>query len=387
MLLSTNPQLHSFEVPPTPRKQTGTAVFVGSEVYRQPAFGQHHPLSGPRVAAVMELCEKLGWLEPRDFINSEPASESTLQRFHSEDYIRALKQADECGQVSREARERYHIGTMENPLFPGLFKRAATTVGGSIKAAEVAMNGVVAFHPSGGTHHGRTNRASGFCYFNDPVFSIMTFLDQGLQRILYVDLDAHHGDGVQDAFCSDSRVMTLSIHEAERWPYSGPVSDRGHGYARNLPVPCRFNDQELDFIMKQAILPLTRQFAPQAMVITCGADGLKGDPLSSMALSNVGLWSAVLKLVDEVPRAVILGGGGYNPWTVARCWTGLWGLLSNRDLPGVLPGAAQDLLKSMECDLVDEEDIEPAWLNTLADEPHEGVVRPQIAELVNAVLQ
>ena len=186
--------------------------------------------------------------------------------------------ADAKGSVDKEMRERYRIGTMENPLFPGLFKRASTAVGGSILASELAMDERVVFHPSGGTHHGRPDRASGFCYFNDPVFAILTFLARGIERVLYVDLDAHHGDGVQDAFAEDSRVLTISIHEEKRWPHSGLVEDRASGAARNLPVPREFNDSEMDFLIENAVRPLASDFTPGALVITCGADGLQGDP-------------------------------------------------------------------------------------------------------------
>ena len=178
------------------------------------------------------------------------------------DYIDALREADARGSVDKAVRDRYRIGTMENPLFPGLYRRASTAVGGSIHAAELAMAGSVVFHPSGGTHHGRRDRASGFCYFNDPVFSVLTFLEQGIERVLYVDLDAHHGDGVQDAFKNDARVLTVSIHEEKRWPHSGLVEDRAAGGARNLPVPAGFNDTELDFLIDHAVLPLARDFAP-----------------------------------------------------------------------------------------------------------------------------
>jgi len=362
-------------------------LFVGSDIFRQPAFGRHHPLSGPRIAAVMELCELLGWLDPETFRTSSPASESQLTMFHDTDYISALKKATAFGQVDIDTRERYHIGTMENPIFPGLFLRAATTVGGSILAAELAMTGKVAYHPAGGTHHGRADRASGFCYFNDPVFALMAFLQRGLQRVAYVDLDAHHGDGVQEAFAADARVMTLSVHEADKWPYSGAVDDRGCGQAHNLPVPRGFNDAELDHVMQTAVLPLLGYFDPQALVITCGADGLSGDPLSAMELSNLALWRAVLALVRQCPRVVVLGGGGYNPWTVARCWTGLWGLLSGKTLPAILPPAAQEMMRRLECDLVDDEDVDPCWLTTLADEPKQARVRPELVELVDRMLQ
>jgi len=365
---------------------TNKALFVGSDVYREKAFGKHHPLSIIRVSGVVDICQAMGWFDDDQFRESPRANEEQLRRFHHEDYIAAIREADEKGSVDKAVRERYRIGTMENPLFPGLYKRASTAVGGSILAAELAMDGRVVFHPSGGTHHGRADRASGFCYFNDPVFAVLTFLEQGLERILYVDLDAHHGDGVQDAFSDDGRVLTISIHEEKRWPYSGLVEDRGAGSARNLPVPKGFNDSELDFLMDEAVLPLAENFRPDALVVTCGADGLDGDPLSRMALSNIGLWRAVEKLVEFNSRSVILGGGGYNPWTVIRCWGGLWGRLSGRALPQDLPAAAQELLNNLECDLIDEDEVPERWLTKLADEPNIGRVRPAVERLPGLVL-
>jgi len=362
------------------------ALFVGSDVYRETAFGKHHPLSIIRVAGVVDLCETLSWFDDGQFRDSPRASVEQLQKFHHADYVNVVMTADARGSVDKEARERYRIGTMENPLFPGLFKRASTAVGGSILAAELALDGRAVFHPSGGTHHGRPDRASGFCYFNDPVFAILTFLGSGMERVLYVDLDAHHGDGVQDAFADDPRVLTVSIHEEKRWPHSGLVEDRASGAARNLPVPRDFNDSELDFLIENAVRPLAGAFNPEALVITCGADGLQGDPLSGMALSNVGLWTAVEKLLEGCDRSVVLGGGGYNPWTVVRCWGGLWGRLSGREIPAELPPEAQALLQSFECDLVDEEDIPGSWITTLADQPNNGPVRKEVERLPGLVL-
>ncbi|MEE4217020.1 MAG: acetoin utilization protein AcuC [Xanthomonadales bacterium] len=359
---------------------------MGSDVYRESAFGKHHPLSIIRVSGVVDICNMLGWFDAGQFRESPRASDQQLGKFHDNDYIAALREADARGSVDKEVRDRYRIGTMENPLFPGLYRRATTAVGGSIHAAELAMAGAVVFHPSGGTHHGRRDRASGFCYFNDPVFSVLTFLERGIERVLYVDLDAHHGDGVQDAFKNDARVLTVSIHEQKRWPYSGLVEDRAGGAARNLPVPAGFNDTELDFLIENAVLPLARDFAPEALVITCGADPLDGDPLSKLSLTNVGLWAAVEKLVELTGRSVVLGGGGYNPWTVVRCWSGLWGRLSGREIPAVLPPQAQAFLAGLACDLIDEDEVPDSWLTTLADETGSRPVRPQVERLPALVL-
>ncbi len=374
------------DCPKRPDDGRNTALFVGSDVYRKAAFGKHHPLSIIRVSGVVDICEILGWFDPEQFRESPRASVEQLEKFHRPEYVDALREADECGSVDREIREKFRIGTMENPLFPGLFRRASTAVGGSILAAELAMDGRVVFHPSGGTHHGRADRASGFCYFNDPVFAILTFLEQGLERVLYVDLDAHHGDGVQDAFADDPRVLTVSIHEERRWPHSGLVEDRAEGAARNLPVPRGFNDSELDFLVEEAVGPLAVRFAPEATVITCGADGLEGDPLSRLSLSNTGLWSAVDKLLVHSGRNVVLGGGGYNPWTVVRCWGGLWGRLSAREIPESLPARARSFLHSLECDLIDEDEVPVSWIEELADAPNTGPVRPEIERLPGLVL-
>jgi acetoin utilization protein AcuC len=213
----------------------------------------------------------------------------------------------------------------------------------------------------------------------------LTFLEHGLERVLYVDLDAHHGDGVQDAFEDESRVLTVSIHEEKRWPHSGLVDEQAAG-ARNLPVPRGFNDSELDFLIENAVLPLARGFEPEALVITCGADPLEGDPLSKLSLSNTGLWRAVEKLVAECDRSVVLGGGGYNPWTVIRCWSGLWGRLSGQDIPAALPAPAQAFLSDLECDLIDDDEVPENWLTALADEPNNGPVRPEVERLVDLVL-
>ncbi len=371
----------------TPSLDQPCSVFISSQVYRKDAFGAHHPLSIPRVAAVMDLCDMLGWLGDDHYLDSPRATEEQLVRFHDANYVRALQHAEEQGSVAKDVRDKYRIGTMENPVFPGLFQRATTAVGGSILAAERALCGETAFHPSGGTHHGRPDRASGFCYFNDPVFAIMTLLDGGMDRVLYVDLDAHHGDGVQDAFADDPRVFTLSIHEEKRWPHSGPVEDRAGVAARNLPVPRAFNDSELEYLMDHAVLPLGRAFGPQALVITCGTDALDGDPLSGLKLSNLALWSAVEKLLELTGRNVVLGGGGYNPWTLIRCWSGLWGRLSRRTIPEVLPLSAQAYLQQLECDLVDEEDIRADWITTLVDQANKGPVRAEIKKLVDVVLR
>jgi acetoin utilization protein AcuC len=375
------------ELSPSNRAHSRLApLFVGHAIYRQAAYGSNHPLAIPRVESVMDLCSALGWLGESEFRESPRASMDELAWFHASDYVQALRHASETGRVDIDVRRRYAIGTMENPVFPGVFERAATSVGGSILAAELALEGRIVFHPAGGTHHGRRDRASGFCYFNDPVFAILALLNAGVGRVVYVDLDAHHGDGVQDAFARDARVRTISLHEQGRWPHSGDIEDTGEGRACNLPVPAQFNDSELGVLFEEVVLPLTQTAAPQALVVTCGADALDGDPLSSMQLSNVALWSAVERIAPLAPAVVVLGGGGYNPWTLARYWSGLWGRLSGREIPRELPADALAILRGLRCDLIDDEDIRPEWSTTLADRPNRSAVRDEIRVLADRAL-
>lgn len=357
------------------------AAFIGHDIYRQAAYGRLHPLMIPRVESVVDLIRALDWFEQGEYVTSPKASTDELEWFHTSDYVAALRAATKAGAVDFATRERFAIGTMENPLFAGVFERASTAVGGSILAAEIALTGRVAFHPAGGTHHGRRDRASGFCYFNDPVFAILRLLRAGVESVLYVDLDAHHGDGVQDAMADDPRVHTISIHEAGRWPHTGAADDIGGGRAVNLPVPKGFHDAELELLVGDVVLPLVDRIAPEALVLTCGADALAGDPLASMALTNVALWDAIDRIVAVAPRAVVLGGGGYNPWTLARYWTGIWARLSRRAIPDRLPELASERLRGYSCDLIDDEDVDPRWITTMADVPTHDRVRDEVRAL------
>jgi acetoin utilization protein AcuC len=362
-------------------------LYIGSDVYRRAAFGTNHPLNIVRHSAVLDIVRMMGWLPDDGYVSSGPATTAQLLEFHDPGYVDALQYAESEGTVSPDIRARYQIGTLENPLFDGLFERAATTVGGSILAAEIASQGRTVFHPSGGTHHGRPDRACGFCYFNDPVFAIRTLLARGAGKVLYVDLDAHHGDGVEEAFAAEPQVMTISVHEADRWPYSGAAEDRHNGNARNLPVPRGLNDTELAFLLDNAILPMKDAFEPDALVLCCGADCLAGDPLSGMMLSNVALWDTVDRLIEPGKPSVILGGGGYNPWTVTRYWAGLWARLNEYDIPERLPEDVVEYLGAMECDLIDEEDVENTWLKSMADNAYPGPIRETIKSVVETAME
>lgn len=368
------------------KAMTHFPLLLGSEIYRNSVYGRQHPLSIPRVSVTLDLIRALGWWDEARYHSVVPASREQLTRYHAPEYVEAVIQAEATRHVSIEHQERFNIGRNGNPVFPEIFSRPATSCAASILAAGLLREGGVAHNPAGGTHHGQRGQASGFCYFNDPVLGILAFLDQGLQRILYVDIDAHHGDGVQDAFHDEDRVLTISIHEEGRWPRTGTLDDRAGGMARNLPVPAGFNDDELAYLVEQAILPLAQRFKPEAVVLQCGCDGLEDDPQSRLSLSNRAIWHAVDLLHRTAPRALVLGGGGYNPWAVARCWAGIWGVLNGHAREIDLPQEAQSVLGDITWNHSRGRNPPPHWHTTLADPPRNGPIRAEIRMAASAAL-
>jgi acetoin utilization protein AcuC len=366
---------------------SGRPLFIGSEIYRGSSYGRNHPLAIPRVSSTIDLCRALGWLDDVQYVDSPRATPEQLARFHDRDYIAALMEAERTQAPPAEVRARYNLGKLENPIYPEMFRRPATACGGSIHAATLLQNGGIVYHPAGGTHHGRCNRASGFCFFNDPVLGILAMLDRGIAPIAYVDIDAHHADGVQDAFADEPQVRVVSVHEQDRWPFTGASADRGGGNARNIPVPPGFNDTEMAFVVEEALVPLACELRPQALVIQCGADALDEDPLSKLALSNRALWHAVARLKRVAPRLLVLGGGGYNPWAVARCWAGVWAVLDDRAVPeGRLPAAGEAVLRGLAWTRSQGRDPPEHWFTTLADPPRPGPVRAAVGRAVEAAL-
>jgi acetoin utilization protein AcuC len=361
-------------------------LLIGSEIYRHSSYGPKHPLAIPRVSTTLDLIAALGWLPPGGWIPSPLATPEALARFHDPAYVAALQRAEATQQVSPEDRARFHIGAHGNPVYREIFSRPATGAGGTMLAARLTAGGGIAHVPGGGTHHGLRDRASGFCYLNDPVLGLLEWLDAGLDNILYVDIDAHHGDGVELAFAADPRVFTLSVHEADRWPFTGRVEDRAGGHARNLPVPAGFNDSEMLWLLHQAILPIARRLQPQAIMLQCGADALEEDPLSRLALSNNAHWGVVRALMGLAPRFILLGGGGYNPWSVARCWAGAWGVLNGFAPPERLPPAAEAVLRGLAFHRAAGRNPPEAWFTTLRDAPRPGVVRAAVQRVATAAV-
>ncbi|WP_420587056.1 acetoin utilization protein AcuC [Ruegeria sp.] len=353
-------------------------LFIGSEIYRRSTYGSKHPLAIPRVSTVIDLCRAEGWLTPANYRVSPCAKPSALTRFHTQDYIAALQQAEKEQSVSDEIRERHALGTLSNPVFAEMYRRPATAAGGSMLGAELIRDGGIVYSPAGGTHHGLADRANGFCYLNDPVLAILTMLSAGLDRIVYIDIDAHHCDGVELAFRGSTKVRTISMHETRRWPFSGTLDDDAGGAAFNFPVERNLNDDEFYAILDQLILPATAAFKPQAIVLQCGADAVAEDPLSRLTLSNNAHWRAVASLRDMAPRLLVLGGGGYNPWSVARLWSGVWATLNRTEIPDVLNAQSQGILGDLSWNRAAGKNPPGHWLDTLRDEPNHGEIRADL---------
>ena len=223
---------------------------------------------------------------------------------------------------------------------------------------DLLADGGIVYNPGGGTHHGRPDHAAGFCYLNDPVLAIKALQARGLRRIAYVDIDAHHCDGVEAAFHGAESVLMISTHEEGRWPFTGAL--------------------------EEMILPMVAAHRPEALVLQCGADAVAEDPLARLALSNNSHWRAVAALKTMAPRLLVLGGGGYNPWTVGRLWSGVWATLNGHEIPGRLPGAGRSVLAGLSWSRR-KGDRPEHLVETLRDPPREGPVAPEVRTRVAAL--
>ena len=329
----------------------------------------------------------MGWLPDAQFRTAPMAEPADVTRFHNPAYLAALARAEADQAVSDADRALYRIGAEGNPVYPEVYRRPMTSAGGVMLAARLTANGGVVHCPGGGTHHGRPARASGFCYLNDPVLGILQWLDQGLHRIVYLDIDAHHGDGVQDAFHDDPRVLTISVHEEGRWPFTGRLEDRAGGTARNLPVPAGFNDSEMAWLMDHAILPLIERAAPEAIFLQCGADALEEDPLARLSLSNNAHWAVVQAVMSRTPRLLVTGGGGYNPYTVGRCWAGVWATLNGITIPDHTNPAAEAVLRAQTYNRAAGRNPPVHWFTTIRDQPRSGPVRDTVQRVATMTIQ
>jgi acetoin utilization protein AcuC len=324
---------------------TKTALLY-SDDYTRFDYGPEHPLRMERLGLTWRLMQAYGLTTLPGAIVREPeaADEARMEEFHSRAYLEVLKAADSGQAPSRAAL--FGLGPGDNPVFAGLWQVARLAAGGSLDAADLVARGVVdrAFHFAGGLHHAMPARASGFCYVNDAVLAILRLRAHGM-RVAYVDIDAHHGDGVQQAFYADASVLTISTHERgdRLFPGTGFVEEvgegKGTGYSVNLPLEA-FTDRDTYLPAFEAVVPpLLETFRPDAVVLQLGIDAHRTDPLTHLALDVQGFAAAVRRVVGLAPRLVALGGGGYDLRNVARAWTVAWAIMNDLELKSEMPAA------------------------------------------------
>jgi acetoin utilization protein AcuC len=297
-------------------------------------LGGDHPLHPVRLDLTVRLSDALGVLRrPRlEVVRPAPAGVDLLTTVHDPDYLEAVRRAPTDPGVG------HGLGTADNPIFEGMYDAAALITGGSVLAAELVHSGRAqhAVNISGGLHHAMRDRASGFCVFNDAAIGIRWLLDHGVERVAYVDVDVHHGDGVQAAFYDDPRVLTVSVHQTPLtlFPGTGFPEETGDpeaalGSAVNLALPNGTDDSGWLRAFSAVVPSVLRAFQPQVLVTQCGCDAHHEDPLADLALTVDGQrtsYRVLHELAHELcdGRWVALGGGGYGlVRCVPRAWTHL----------------------------------------------------------------
>lgn len=323
------------------------AAYIYEDQLSRHVLRTDHPMRPVRLRMTHDLLAAYGllehtagvWLPPR------PATVEELLSVHSEEYIEAVRTISDDRGRSGAGTYGFSISG-DNPIYEGMWEAALLSTGASLVAMEQVLEGKakVGFSPSGGLHHAMRNCASGFCIFNDPAVIIAIMAGRGL-KVAYLDIDAHHGDGVQDAFYDTDQVMTISTHEAGKWlfPGTGDTSEigtgRGRGYSVNIPMAPYTNDHLYAWAYSAVIDPLLEQFRPDVVVAQLGVDGHEGDPLAHLHLTT--------RTYDQVMRSVAalgvpwiaLGGGGYKLDAVARVWTLEYARMLGVDLPNEIPAA------------------------------------------------
>jgi acetoin utilization protein AcuC len=346
-------------------------ALIYSDHYARFDYGPEHPLRMERLGLTWRLMQAYGLTAlPQAVVREpEPADETRLAEFHSRAYLEILEAADSGRAPARAAF--FGLGPGDNPVFAGLWQVARLAAGGSVDAADLVASGSVtrAFNFAGGLHHAMPDRASGFCYVNDAVLAILRLRARDL-RVAYVDIDAHHGDGVQHAFYSDPSVLTISTHERgdRLFPGTGFVEEIGEGegvgYSVNLPLQPFTDDAVYERAFEAVVPPLLQRFAPDVLVLQLGIDSHRTDPLTHLALSVQGFLRSVRRLLELAPRIVALGGGGYDIVNVARAWTGAWAALNEVTLPDPLPRALHREMQALGLEIL-----------TLSDPP--AVIEPE----------
>lgn len=331
--------------PPTPGPEV---AFVYAEELSQYQLSPEHPLRPIRLHHMQELMLASGLFDLPNVSRPVPrhATRAEIESGHDPEYV-SIVEAISNGAIA-PGKGEFGLGTPDNPTRPGMYDTTALCVGTTLVAGELVMSGVVdiGFAPAGGVHHHAMHRrASGFGVFNDAVIAMNAMVDAGL-RVAYVDIDCHHGDGVQAGHYGSDRVLTISIHESGQWlfPGTGYVQEigtgDGTGYSVNVPLAPHTQDADWHAAFDAVIPDLVRAFKPDVLFTQLGIDTHFQDPLTHLSLTTQGFNLAVQKLgqlASETGKWVAVGGGGYDLSAVARAWTMALATMANFDLPDEVP--------------------------------------------------
>lgn len=300
-------------------------LLIHNEELERYSFGKRHPMGPDRVRLTMQLADHLGLLDLFEIVEPPPANEALLKLVHTPEYLAALRRG--------EPAPEFGIGTSDNPLVPHLPAVASRVVAGTVAAAHAVWSGRTrrAVNISGGLHHAQAAELSGFCMLNDAAVAIQWLLNHGARRVAYIDLDAHHGDGVERVFWDDPRVVTISVHESGLYlfPGTGHAGDIGgpSAYGTAVNVALETNVSDVDWLRNvHSIVPAVLQrFRPEIIISQHGADPHREDPLTHLRISADALAVAYRSLANWADRFafgrwVALGGGGYQRDSVARVW-------------------------------------------------------------------
>ena len=328
------------------------AAFVYDDAMSRHILRPDHPMRPVRLRHTYELLDAYGAFDGADsrLVAPAMAGETEVGAFHSRDYIAAVRTFS-LGLTGYQPQRFGFAQGGDNPTYPGMYEAAMLSTGATLAAARLVADdaATAAFNISGGLHHAAARHASGFCVFNDPVVAIKYLLGRGL-RVAYVDIDAHHGDGVQDAFYDDPRALTISVHESGRYLFPGTGfagetgAGAGVGYAVNLPL-YPYTDDEIYLDAFEAIVPpLVQAFAPDILLTQLGIDSYHTDPLTHLQVTSRGFCAAVERLGGLGYPWLATGGGGYDIGAVARCWTLAYGIMCGAEWPDRIPAPAIERL-------------------------------------------
>ena len=314
------------------------AAFIYSADLEEYQYPADHPFNTHRAKRLRVALHSMGMLAGPNSIEAPPvvAEREVLEKFHSHHYLNALQTAT-AGHWDVEALGM-GIGTSDCPVFEGLYEYSSLAAGATMVGVDLLLSGKadIAFNPSGGQHHAGPEKASGFCYINDVALACTVLAERG-KRVLYLDVDVHHGDGVAYGFYDRPDVMTISMHQDPRTLFPGTGFEdeigegAGKGYCVNIPVPVGTYDQAYMKAFEAVVLPLAGAFNPDIIVFELGTDALAGDPLANLRLTN-NVYAAIINHLLKFDKPILAtGGGGYNIENTVRAWALAWSVFCGED--------------------------------------------------------